>query len=105
LPARRERQEPIATVQAALAAFTLRARPQIFHRAVRALLDLADRKEWSCQVVDAIAREHPADVKRTLADRAAKLDSLIGQRRHGMAGESRILESLTKRSQPRTQEM
>jgi DNA-binding transcriptional MerR regulator len=31
---------------------------------IRALLDMADQKEQSCEAVDVIAREHLADVKR-----------------------------------------
>jgi DNA-binding transcriptional MerR regulator len=68
---------------------------------VRALLDLADNKKQSCEAVDAIAREHLADVKRKLADLAAlrrELGALIGQCRHGTIGECRILEALTPNS-------
>ena len=64
---------------------------------IRALLDLADQKERSCEAVDAIAREHLVDVKRKLADLTAlrrELDSLIGQCRHGTVAECRILEAL-----------
>jgi DNA-binding transcriptional MerR regulator len=49
---------------------------------IRALLDLADRKEQSCEAVDAIAREHLAEVTRKLADLGAlqrELKALIGQ--------------------------
>ena len=59
--------------------------------------DLADQKEQSCKAVDAIAREHLADVKRKLADLAAlrrELESLIGQCRHGTVADCRILEAL-----------
>jgi Cu(I)-responsive transcriptional regulator len=64
---------------------------------IRALLDLADHKEQSCEAVDAIAREHLADVKRKLADLSAlrrELESMIGQCRHGTVAECRILEAL-----------
>ena len=64
---------------------------------VRALLNLADHKEQSCEAVDAIAHEHLVEVKRKLADLAAlrrELDSLIGQCRHGTIAECRILEAL-----------
>jgi hypothetical protein len=47
--------------------------------------------------VDAIAREHLADVKRKLADLSAlrrELDSMIGQCRHGTVAKCRILEAL-----------
>jgi Cu(I)-responsive transcriptional regulator len=78
--------------------FTRRARHLGFSiEQVRALLDLADRKEQSCESVDAIAREHLADVKRKLTDLAAlrrELESLIGQCGHGTVAECRILEAL-----------
>jgi DNA-binding transcriptional MerR regulator len=64
---------------------------------IRTLLDLADQKERSCEAVDAVAREHLADVKRKLADLTAlrrELDSLIRQCRHGTVAECRILEAL-----------
>lgn len=79
-------------------AFARRARALGFSiEQVRALLDLADRKEESCHAVDAIAREHLADVKGKLADLAAlrrELESMIGQCRHGTVGECRIIEAL-----------
>src|SRR5690242_9675951 len=78
--------------------FTRRARDLGFSiEQIRALLDLADQKERSCDAVDAIARDHLADVKRKLADLAAlrrELESLIGQCRHGTVAECRILEAL-----------
>ena len=78
--------------------FTRRARDLGFSiERIRALLDLADQNEQSCEAVDAIAREHLADVKRKLADLSAlrrELDSLIGQCRHGTVAECRILEAL-----------
>jgi DNA-binding transcriptional MerR regulator len=64
---------------------------------IRTLLDLADRKDQSCESVDAIAREHLADVTRKLADLTAlrrELKALIGQCRHGTIAECRILEAL-----------
>src|SRR3954447_18662990 len=57
---------------------------------VRALLDLAEQRERSCEAVDAIAREHLAEVERKLADLEAlrrELASLIGQCRHGTVAE------------------
>ena len=82
----------------AASTFTRRARDLGFSiEQIRALLDLADQKEQSCEAVDAIAREHLVDVKRKLADLAAlrrELDSLIGQCRHGTVAECRILEAL-----------
>ena len=78
--------------------FTRRARDLGFSiEQIRALLDLADQKEQSCEAVDAIAREHLADVKRKLADLSAlrrELDSLIGQCQHGSIADCRILEAL-----------
>jgi Cu(I)-responsive transcriptional regulator len=79
-------------------AFIRRARDLGFSiEQIRALLNLADQKEQSCEAVDAIAREHLAQVKRKLADLAAlrrELESLIGQCRHGTVAECRILEAL-----------
>jgi Cu(I)-responsive transcriptional regulator len=79
-------------------AFTRRARDLGFSIGqIRALLDLADHKERSCEAVDAIAREHLAEVKRKLADLSAlrrELDALIGQCRHGTIAECNIIEAL-----------
>lgn len=78
--------------------FTRRARDLGFSiEQIRALLDLADHKEQSCEAVDVIARVHLADVKRKLTDLAAlrrELESIIGQCRHGTVAECRILEAL-----------
>ena len=78
--------------------FTRRARDLGFSiEQIRALLDLADQRERSCEAVDVIAREHLTDVKRKLADLAAlrrELDSLIRQCRHGTIAECRIIEAL-----------
>ena len=78
--------------------FTRRARDLGFSiEQIRALLDLADQRERSCEAVDVIAREHLMDVKRKLADLAAQrreLDSLIRQCRHGTIAECRIIEAL-----------
>jgi len=78
--------------------FTRRARDLGFSiERVRALLDLADQKEQTCEAVDVIARDHLAEVKRKLADLAAlrrELESMIGQCRHGTVGECRIIEAL-----------
>lgn len=68
---------------------------------IRALLDMADQKEQSCEAVDVIAREHLAEVKRKLADLSAlrrELESMIGQCRHGTVAECRILEVLAPNS-------
>jgi DNA-binding transcriptional MerR regulator len=78
--------------------FTRRARDLGFSiEQVRALLDLADQRDRSCEAVDAIAREHLAEVERKLADLRAlwhELRALIGQCRHGTVAECRIIEAL-----------
>jgi Cu(I)-responsive transcriptional regulator len=83
--------------------FTRRARDLGFSiEQIRALLDMADQKEQSCEAVDAIARGHLADVKRKLADLSAlrrELESMIGQCRHGTVAECRILEALAPDTQ------
>jgi len=78
--------------------FTRRARALGFSiEQIRTLLDMADQKEQSCEAVDAVARQHLAEVKRKLADLSAlrrELESMIGQCRHGTVAECRILEAL-----------
>ena len=78
--------------------FTRRARELGFSIGqIRALLDMADQKEQSCEAIDVIAREHLADVKRKIADLSAlrrEVESMIGQCRHGTVAECRILEAL-----------
>jgi len=64
---------------------------------VRELLDLADQRDRSCEAVDAIARQHLAEVERKIADLAAlrrELSEVIGQCRHGTVAECRIIEAL-----------
>ena len=64
---------------------------------VRELLELADQKNRSCAAVDAIAREHLAEVQRKIADLTAlrrELTDVIGQCRRGTIAECRILEAL-----------
>ncbi len=64
---------------------------------IKALLDLADRREESCETVDTIAREHLVEVTRKLADLTRlqrELESLIRQCRHGRIAECRIIEAL-----------
>lgn len=64
---------------------------------VRALLDLSDQRERSCQAVDAIAREHLAEVERKIADLTVlrrELKGLIGRCRQGTIAECRIVEAL-----------
>jgi len=78
--------------------FTRRARDLGFSiDQIRALLDLADQSERSCDAVDVIARAHLAEVKRKLTDLSAlrrELEALIGQCSHGSIAECRILEAL-----------
>lgn len=65
---------------------------------VRALLDLADDRARPCAAVDAIAREHRAEVERKIGDLMAlrrELDSLIGQCGRGTVAECRIVEALS----------
>lgn len=80
-------------------AFTRRARELGFSiEQVRALLELADRKDQSCAAVDAIAREHLAEVKRKIASLTAlrrELGAIIGQCRRGTIAECRILDALS----------
>lgn len=80
-------------------AFTRRARELGFSiEQVRALLELADRKDQSCAAVDAIAREHLTEVKRKIASLTAlrrELGAIIGQCRRGTIAECRILDALS----------
>jgi DNA-binding transcriptional MerR regulator len=64
---------------------------------VRELLALADQRKRSCEAVDAIARQHLAEVERKVADLAAlrrELADIIGQCRQGTVAECRIIEAL-----------
>ncbi|MBI0539684.1 MerR family transcriptional regulator [Roseomonas sp. KE2513] len=64
---------------------------------IRALLDLAEDRDRSCDAVDVIAREHLGEVDRKIVDLQAlrrELDSLIGQCRHGKVAECRIIDAL-----------
>lgn len=65
---------------------------------IRALLDLADQRDRSCEAVDAIAREHLAEVDRKIAGLAAlrrELDEVIGRCRGGVTvADCRIIEAL-----------
>lgn len=69
---------------------------------VRALLDLADQRERSCDAVDAIAKEHRTEVDRKIADLRAlrrELDSMIDQCRCGTVADCRIIEALSPQTQ------
>ncbi|EFI52772.1 helix-turn-helix domain-containing protein [Afipia sp. 1NLS2] len=71
---------------------------------VRALLDLADQRDLSCGAVDAIAKEHRAEVDRKIADLRAlrrELDSMIDQCRCGTVADCRIIEALSPQAQLR----
>jgi Cu(I)-responsive transcriptional regulator len=64
---------------------------------VRTLLNLSDQKQRSCAAVDAIAREHLAEVERKIADLTflrRELKELIDQCRQGTIAECRIVEAL-----------
>lgn len=65
---------------------------------VRELLSLSDQRRRSCEAVDAIAREHLAEVDRKIADLSAlrrELDSIIRQCVRGTVAECRIIEALS----------
>jgi DNA-binding transcriptional MerR regulator len=65
---------------------------------VRGSLRLSDQRRRSCEAVDAIAREHLAEVDRKIADLAAlrrELDSIMSQCGHGTVAECRIIEALS----------
>lgn len=67
---------------------------------VRALLALADQKKQDCGTVDALAREHLADVDRKISDLKAlrrELSGLIGQCKQGTIADCRILSALSPR--------
>ncbi len=62
------------------------------------LLDLSDDRSRSCEAVDAIAKEHLAEVDRKIADLRAlrrELASMIDQCRCGTVAECRIIEVLS----------
>ena len=65
---------------------------------VRALLGLSDQRDRPCEAVDAIAREHLAEVDRKIADLQAlrrELDSIISQCGCGTIDDCRIIEALS----------
>lgn len=64
---------------------------------VRALLALSDQRHRSCDAVDAIARDHLAEVRRKIADLAAlrrELERIIGGCRHGTVEDCQIIDTL-----------
>jgi len=65
---------------------------------IRDLLALSDDRGQSCAAVDAIAKEHRAEVERKIADlRSLKkeLDRMIDQCGCGVVADCRIIESLS----------
>ncbi|OYX44947.1 MAG: MerR family transcriptional regulator [Alphaproteobacteria bacterium 32-64-14] len=67
---------------------------------VRALLALAAQKKQDCGTVDALAREHLADIDRKISDLKAlrrELSGLIGQCKQGTIADCRILSALSPR--------
>lgn len=64
---------------------------------VRALLALADERDRPCSAVDAVAREHLAQIDQKIADLRAlrrELDEIISRCRQGVIAECRIIEAL-----------
>lgn len=67
---------------------------------IRALLALSDDRGQSCAAVDAIAKEHRAEVERKIADLKSlkkELDRMIDQCGCGVVADCRIIESLSPR--------
>jgi Cu(I)-responsive transcriptional regulator len=65
---------------------------------IRLLLELAEQRDRDCADVDALAREHLADVERKIADLSAlrrELRDLIESCRRGKVEECRIIEALS----------
>ena len=65
---------------------------------VRELLGLSDDQKRSCKAVDAVARNHLAEVDRKIADLRSlrrELSSLVNQCSHGTIAECRIIEALS----------
>lgn len=64
---------------------------------VRALLDLADRRDQPCENVDELVEAHLADVARKITDLEAlqrELGNLLSQCGRGTIAECRIIEAL-----------
>ena len=65
---------------------------------VRELLALSDDRDQSCAAVDAIAKEHRAEVERKIADLQSlkkELDRMVDQCGCGVVADCRIIESLS----------
>jgi Cu(I)-responsive transcriptional regulator len=70
---------------------------------VRELLALSDDRNRPCSAVDAVAREHLAEIDRKVADLRAlrrELDELISQCSQGAVSECRIIEALGPSVEP-----
>ncbi|MGE4302634.1 MAG: helix-turn-helix domain-containing protein [Novosphingobium sp.] len=64
---------------------------------VRALLSLSDDRTRNCAMVDALARDHLAEVERKIADLTAlrsELSALLDTCDGGTVGDCRIIEAL-----------
>jgi Cu(I)-responsive transcriptional regulator len=64
---------------------------------VRALMSLSDDRDRDCATIDALARDHLADVERKIADLTAlgrELSSLINSCGGGTVAGCRIIEAL-----------
>jgi Cu(I)-responsive transcriptional regulator len=64
---------------------------------VRALLSLSDDRTRDCATVDALARDHLAEVERKIADLTAlrsELSALLDSCKGGTVGDCRIIEAL-----------
>lgn len=64
---------------------------------VRGLLRLADQRDRPCEAVDAIARQHLAEIERKIADLHTlrdELADLLGQCGQHIIADCRIIESL-----------
>jgi len=69
---------------------------------IRTLLDLSDDHQRPCEAIDAIAKEHLAEVDRKIADLRAlrrELSSMIDQCRCGTVADCRIIEALSPAAQ------
>lgn len=65
---------------------------------IRALLDLSDQRGRSCEAVDAIARDHRAEIDRKIVDLRVlrrELDVMLDEHRCGAVSECRIIEALS----------
>jgi Cu(I)-responsive transcriptional regulator len=70
---------------------------------VRALLTLADDRDKPCGAVDAVAREHLAQIDQKISDLRAlrrELDGIISQCTQGAISDCRIIEALGPAGKP-----